>query len=54
MMDLDSAYKLLGIAKNSYPEGGVTGRPKTMCPRSNVLGPLVPQMNRPGKTMSLH
>jgi len=22
--------------------GGVTGRPETMCPRSNVLGPLVP------------
>jgi len=22
--------------------GGVTGRPETMCPRANVLGPLVP------------
>jgi hypothetical protein len=22
--------------------GGVTGRPEMMCPRTNVLGPLVP------------
>ena len=22
--------------------GGVTGRPETMCPRTNILGPLVP------------
>jgi len=27
--------------------GGVTGRPETMCPRTNVLGPLVPYINRP-------
>jgi len=33
--------------------GGVTGRPETMCPRTNVLGPLVPWMNRPGNTLSL-
>jgi len=24
--------------------GGVTGRPETMCPRTNVLGPLVPKL----------
>ena len=30
--------------------GGVTGRRETMCPCTNVLGPLVPFMNRPGNT----
>ena len=34
--------------------GGVTGRHETICPCTNVLGPLVPWMNRPGNTMSLH
>jgi len=29
------------------------GRPETMCPRTNFLGPLVPEINRPGNTMSL-
>jgi len=33
--------------------GGVTGRPKTMCPRMNVLGPLVPKSIVPCDTMSL-
>jgi len=35
-------------------EGGVTGRPKIMCPRTNVLGPLVPKSIVPGDTMSLN
>jgi len=33
---------------------GVTGRPETMCPRTNVLGPLVPKLFVPGDTISLH
>jgi len=33
--------------------GGVTGRPKTMCPRTNVLGPLVPNWIVPCDTISL-
>ena len=33
--------------------GGVTGRPETMCPRTNVLGPLVPKLNVPFDTISL-
>jgi len=32
---------------------GVLGRPETMCPRTNFLGPLVPEMNRPRNIMSL-
>ena len=32
-------------------EGGVIGRPETMFPRTNFLGPLVPKMNRPGDTI---
>ena len=35
-------------------KGGVTGHPETMCPRTNVLGPLVPQMDPHGNTMPLH
>ena len=27
-------------------DGGVTGRPETMCPRTKVRGPLVPKINR--------
>ena len=30
------------------------GRHETMCPRTNLLGPLVTIMNRPRNTMSLH
>jgi len=26
-------------------DSGVMGHPATMCPRTNFLGPLVPQMN---------
>jgi len=33
--------------------GGVTGRPETMCPLTNVLEPLVPWINRPRNTLSL-
>ena len=33
--------------------GGVTRRPETMCPRTNVLGPLVPKLIVPCDTMSL-
>jgi len=25
-----------------HEKGGVMGRPETMCPRTNVLGPMVP------------
>jgi len=32
---------------------GVTGRPKTMCRRTNVLGPLVPKLIVPCDTMSI-
>jgi len=34
-------------------EGGVTERPETMCPPTNVLGPLVPKSIVPCDTMSL-
>jgi len=34
--------------------GGLMGLPKTMCPRTNFLGLLVPKINRPVNTMSLH
>jgi len=33
--------------------GGVTGRPETMYPRTNVLGPLVSKLNAPCDMMSL-
>jgi len=33
-------------------DGGVTGRPETMCPRTKVLGPLVPKLIVPCDTMS--
>jgi len=33
--------------------GGLTGRPETMCPRTNVLGLLVPKLIVPCDTMSL-
>jgi len=33
--------------------GGVTRCPEMMCPRRNVLGPLVPNSIVPGDTMSL-
>jgi len=33
--------------------GGVTGRPETMCPRTNVLGPMVLKLIAPCDTMSL-
>jgi len=33
--------------------GGGTGLPETICPRTNVLGPLVPKLNVPCDTMSL-
>jgi len=33
--------------------GGVTGRPETMCPRTHVLGPLVPKLIVPSDTLSL-
>ena len=29
-------------------------RPETMCPQTNFLGPLVPKVDRPTDTMSLH
>jgi len=34
--------------------GGVTVRPKTMCPCTNFLGSLVPKLIIPGDTLSLH
>jgi len=34
--------------------GGAMGRPETMCPRTNFLELLVPKINRPRNTMSLH
>jgi len=34
-------------------KGGVTGRPEIMCPRTNVLGRLVPKLIVPCDTMSL-
>jgi len=37
-----------------FKNGGVTGRPQTMCPRTNVLGLLVHVLIVPGDTMSLH
>jgi len=33
--------------------GGVTGRPETMCPRANILGPPVLKLIVPCNTMSL-
>ena len=42
------------VMRNAVINGGVTGRPETMCPRTKFLGPLVPEMNRPGESMSLH
>ena len=44
----------LELLKFKCKSGGVTERPKTMCPSTNFLGPLVRQMKRPGNTMSLH
>jgi len=35
------------------PFGGVTGSPETMCPRTNVPGPLVPKLIVLRETMSL-
>ena len=32
----------------------VTGRPETMCPGTNFLGPLIPKLIVPGDTMSQH
>ena len=40
--------------KNIPNHGGVMGRPETMCPRTNVLGPLGPSMNLRGNKISLH
>jgi len=34
--------------------GGLTGRPRTVCPCTNLLGPLVPKLIVPGDTTSLH
>jgi len=34
--------------------GGVAERPETMCPCTNILGPLVPKLIVPGDTMFLH
>jgi len=39
--------------ENRYNNGGVTGRPETMFPSTNVLGPLVPKLIVPCDTMSL-
>jgi len=39
--------------QNTTQNGGVTGRPETMCPSTNVLGPLVPNFIIPCDTKSL-
>jgi len=42
-----------GHRGEGLPKGGVTGRPETTCPRTNVLGPLVPKLFVPCNTISL-
>jgi len=50
----EQSRKSSHFRKNVSKENcGVTGRPETMCPRSNVLGPLVPKLIVPCNTMSL-
>ena len=44
---------LILVLVSSQHIGKVTGRPETMCPRTNVLGPLVPKLIVPCDTMSL-
>jgi len=43
----------IDVSKNPGKWGGVMGRPETMCPCTNVLGPLVPKLIVPCDTMSL-
>jgi len=43
----------LDVPSPHQKNGGVTGRPETMCPCTNVLGPLVPELFVSVDTMSL-
>ena len=42
-----------GLGCHDCQKGGVTGRSETMCPCTNVLGPLIPNLIVPCDTMFL-
>jgi len=50
---LYSHSKVLDFSRLGVFFGGVTGRSETMCPRTKVLGPLIPKLIVPCETMSL-
>jgi len=52
--DVPSPYQRRGQwEERGQRKGGVTERPETMCPGTNVLGPLVPKLIVPCDIMSL-
>jgi len=51
---LRAAALVAPIFRLHVEDGGVTGRPESMCPRANVLGPLVPKWIVSGEKLSRH